>query len=67
MQTMAQGRCSAEMLAAVALLLVSAAAVVQGATYTVGDTTGWTVPDTPTFYADWAANKTFVAGDALRK
>lgn len=53
------------MLTAVALLLVSAAAVVQGTTYTVGDTTGWTVPDTATFYADWAANKTFVAGDAL--
>jgi hypothetical protein len=62
---MAQGRCSAVL--AVAVLLVSSAALAHGANYIVGDTTGWVVPaSNPTFYADWAANKTFVAGDTLR-
>jgi len=61
---MAQGRCSA-VLAMVAVVLVSAASVVQGKSYTVGDTEGWSVPSSPTFYASWAANKTFVVGDTL--
>lgn len=56
---------------AVALLLVSAAAVVQGATHTVGDALGWGVPGTfnksKTYLSDWAANQTFVAGDTVRK
>jgi len=62
--TMAQGRCSA-VLAMVAVVLVSAASVVQGASYKVGDAEGWGVPESPTFYATWAANKTFFAGDTL--
>lgn len=64
---MAQGRCSAML--SVVLLLVSAAAVVQGAVYTVGGTNGWRVPDgtslSKTYLADWAAAQTFVAGDTV--
>jgi hypothetical protein len=52
-----------------ALLLVSAAVVAQGATYDVGDSNGWKIPGTsntsPAYLADWAANKTFVAGDTV--
>lgn len=62
---MAQGRCSA--ILAVAVLLVSSAALAHGASYIVGDNTGWTVPPNATFYDAWASGKTFVAGDTLRK
>ncbi|GMJ15658.1 hypothetical protein HRI_005235000 [Hibiscus trionum] len=52
-----------------ALVLVLAANLLQstyGATYTVGDSTGWTIPTGNTdFYDDWADNKTFVVGDVL--
>ena len=35
-------------------------------TYTVGDTTGWIVPQNgAAFYSTWAANKTFKVGDIL--
>jgi hypothetical protein len=64
-----QGRCSAML--SMALLLVSAAVVAQGATYDVGDSNGWKIPGTsntsPAYLADWAANKTFVAGDTVGK
>jgi hypothetical protein len=64
---MAQGRCSAML--SVVLLLVSAAAVVQGATYTVGGNSGWTIPGnrntSTTYLTDWLADKTFVQGDIV--
>ena len=64
-----QGRCSAML--SMVLLLVSAAAVVQGASYTVGDATGWKIPGvmgtSATYLQDWVANKTFVVGDTLSK
>lgn len=47
----------------VVILTEGAAAV----THTVGDTTGWTIPSTPSFYDDWADNKTFSVGDVLCK
>lgn len=34
-------------------------------TYTVGDSTGWTVPSNTEFYDEWADNKTFAVGDVL--
>ncbi|KAB5514675.1 hypothetical protein DKX38_028581 [Salix brachista] len=35
-------------------------------TYTVGNTTGWIIPQTdPALYSTWAANKTFKVGDIL--
>jgi len=64
---MAQGRCSAVL--AVALLVVSCAAAVQGTNYTVGDTEGWSKPNGNTipdgYLATWASGKTFNAGDTL--
>ncbi|CAK7345462.1 unnamed protein product [Dovyalis caffra] len=48
---------------AIAALIQSSAAQT---TYTVGDTTGWTIPPSgATFYPSWAANKTFNVGDIL--
>ncbi|XP_038889652.1 blue copper protein-like [Benincasa hispida] len=49
------------------LLLVAAALwrCSSAATYTVGDSLGWTVPPNPTIYSDWASTKTFVVGDIL--
>ncbi|KGN60711.2 hypothetical protein Csa_019338 [Cucumis sativus] len=34
-------------------------------TYIVGDSFGWNVPTSPTFYDSWAQGKTFVVGDVL--
>jgi hypothetical protein len=66
---MAQGRCSAVL--AVALLVVSCAAAVQGTNYTVGDAEGWSKPNGNTipdgYLATWASGKTFNAGDNLCK
>ncbi|CAK9326566.1 unnamed protein product [Citrullus colocynthis] len=52
---------------AILLLLVAAALwrCSSAATYTVGDSLGWTVPPNPTTYSDWASTKTFVVGDIL--
>ncbi|XP_034918833.1 uncharacterized protein [Populus alba] len=47
---------------AVAALIHSSAAQ---STYTVGDTTGWTVPSGSAFYSTWAASKTFSVDDIL--
>jgi hypothetical protein len=47
---------------AVAALIHSSAAQ---STYTVGDTTGWTVPPGSAFYSTWAASKNFSVGDIL--
>ncbi|XP_011017785.1 PREDICTED: cucumber peeling cupredoxin-like [Populus euphratica] len=48
---------------AVAALIHSSAAQ---STYTVGDTTGWTIPSTGSaFYTTWAASKNFSVGDIL--
>jgi len=62
-----QGRCSAVL--SMALLLVSAAVVAQGATYDVGGSYGWAIPgsqNTPSTYLEtWPVNKTFVAGDTV--
>ncbi|XP_012462118.1 umecyanin-like [Gossypium raimondii] len=55
-------------MAMAALFVVLAANVLQstnGATYTVGDSTGWRVPANNDFYDDWADNKAFVVGDVL--
>lgn len=50
---------------AVAALIHSSAAQ---STYTVGDTTGWTIPPGgSTFYPTWAASKNFSVGDILGK
>ncbi|KAL5547803.1 hypothetical protein UlMin_003034 [Ulmus minor] len=38
---------------------------VDGVTYDVGDSTGWTIPSSNGFYSDWARNKTFRVGDQL--
>ncbi|GLJ11998.1 hypothetical protein SUGI_0181730 [Cryptomeria japonica] len=35
------------------------------ATYTVGGTTGWTVPSGNTLYTSWASSNTFKVGDSL--
>ncbi|XP_058074419.1 cucumber peeling cupredoxin-like [Magnolia sinica] len=51
------------------IIVVVAAALLQctaAATYTVGDTTGWTIPSGGAqFYPNWAGGKTFVVGDIL--
>ncbi|MBA0787027.1 hypothetical protein Gotri_026751, partial [Gossypium trilobum] len=55
-------------MAMAALFVVLAANVLQstnGATYTVGDSTGWRVPTNNDFYDDWADNKVFAVGDVL--
>ena len=66
---MAQGRCSAVL--AVALLVVSCAAAVQGSNYTVGGAEGWSKPNGNTipdgYLATWASGKTFNVGDTLCK
>ncbi|KAK8520442.1 hypothetical protein V6N13_031107 [Hibiscus sabdariffa] len=52
-----------------ALLLVLAANLLQstyGATYTVGDSTGWIIPaGNADLYDNWADNKNFSVGDVL--
>ncbi|MBA0690230.1 hypothetical protein Goari_007920 [Gossypium aridum] len=52
------------------LVVVLASSVLQStyaANYTVGDATGWTVPNpnNTEFYDDWTDNKNFVVGDVL--
>ncbi|XP_058074416.1 umecyanin-like [Magnolia sinica] len=51
------------------IVVVVVAALLQcatAATYTVGDTTGWTIPSGGAqFYPNWAGSKTFVVGDIL--
>ncbi|KAB1199395.1 Stellacyanin [Morella rubra] len=51
------------------LALIAVAAVLQtsmATTYTVGDTSGWTVPPSGAgAYSTWAANKSFTVGDIL--
>ncbi|KAK4604449.1 hypothetical protein RGQ29_012803 [Quercus rubra] len=52
----------------VVVVLTALAAVVQvteAATYVVGNTTGWAIPSTSTFYTTWATGKTFSLGDVL--
>ena len=52
------------LLAAVTLLHSTAEAA--PATYTVGDSMGWTVPpNSSVSYATWASGKTFKVGDIL--
>ena len=54
----------------VVVVLTALAAVVQvteAATYVVGNTTGWAIPSTSTFYTTWATGKTFSLGDVLGK
>ncbi|KAF5725834.1 Blue copper -like protein [Tripterygium wilfordii] len=55
------------MAALLALLLVTGSFVgsSQAVEYVVGDTTGWTVPSTTTFYSTWASGKNFSVGDVL--
>ncbi|KAL4278081.1 hypothetical protein GQ457_03G045740 [Hibiscus cannabinus] len=55
------------MAALVAVVLASTVLqTTYGASYTVGDTTGWTVPPGgDEFYDDWTKNKTFFVGDIL--
>ncbi|KAJ9171963.1 hypothetical protein P3X46_015257 [Hevea brasiliensis] len=54
---------------AVILILVAmalyAVSVAMAATYMVGDSAGWTLPQQPIYYDKWAADKTFVVGDTL--
>ncbi|XP_020223267.1 stellacyanin [Cajanus cajan] len=38
---------------------------VSSTTHIVGDNLGWNVPNSPTFYKEWAQNRTFVVGDVL--
>ncbi|KAK9055096.1 hypothetical protein SSX86_026176 [Deinandra increscens subsp. villosa] len=33
--------------------------------HTVGDASGWVIPDNPNLYADWTSNKIFTVGDSL--
>uniref|UniRef100_A0A0A0K6Y7 Phytocyanin domain-containing protein n=1 Tax=Cucumis sativus TaxID=3659 RepID=A0A0A0K6Y7_CUCSA len=33
--------------------------------HVVGETTGWTIPSTETFYSEWADKNTFAVGDSL--
>ncbi|XP_049931269.1 cucumber peeling cupredoxin-like [Nymphaea colorata] len=47
------------------LLAMAMAAAASAATYTVGDSAGWMIPGTPTFYDKWAASKTFRVNDKL--
>ncbi|MBA0865145.1 hypothetical protein Goshw_009523 [Gossypium schwendimanii] len=50
------------------VVVVLASSVLQStyaANYTVGDATGWTVPNNTEFYDDWTENKNFVVGDVL--
>lgn len=51
------------------VLLVSATLIstASAATYKVGDSTGWVIPDTATFFDEWSAKQTFVVGDKLSK
>ncbi|KGN65341.1 umecyanin [Cucumis sativus] len=46
----------------IAVLLPAVAAV----DYQVGGDFGWNLPPTPTFFSEWASNKTFFVGDRLR-
>ncbi|CAN6476280.1 unnamed protein product [Victoria cruziana] len=47
------------------LFVVSMAAAASAATYTVGDSSGWSIPSSPNFYDTWAASKTFHVNDKL--
>ncbi|KAL0013735.1 hypothetical protein SO802_000804 [Lithocarpus litseifolius] len=50
------------------VVLTALAAVVQvteAVNYVVGDSTGWAVPSTSTFYTTWANGKNFSLGDVL--
>lgn len=48
------------------LLLVGAFLHVASAVdYDVGGDFGWSLPPNPTFFSDWARNKTFFVGDKL--
>ncbi|KAG2718782.1 hypothetical protein I3843_03G228800 [Carya illinoinensis] len=54
--------------ALVFLVLTAAVAVLhvaEGASYVVGDSTGWNVPSATTFYSSWASNLNFSVGDTL--
>ena len=54
----------------VVVVLTALAAVVQvteAATHVVGDSSGWAVPSTSTFYTTWANGKNFSLGDVLGK
>ena len=51
---------------------VIAAVFVQGMAaesqvHVVGDTMGWTIPQSPSAYSTWASTKKFVVGDVLSK
>ena len=47
------------------LVIATIFGISSAATYTVGDKTGWTIPSSPNFYAQWAAKQTFKVGDVL--
>ncbi|KAL5538984.1 hypothetical protein UlMin_045520 [Ulmus minor] len=47
------------------IVVVCLAEGVAAVTYEVGDSTGWTIPSSNSFYSDWARNKTFHVGDQL--
>ncbi|KAA3490664.1 umecyanin-like [Gossypium australe] len=50
------------------VVVVFASSVLQSTyatTYTVGDATGWTIPNNTEFYDNWTDNKNFVVGDVL--
>ncbi|XP_030954594.1 umecyanin-like [Quercus lobata] len=52
----------------VVVVLTALAAVVQvseAVNYVVGDTTGWAVPSSSTFYTTWVNGKNFSLGDVL--
>ena len=52
----------------VVVVLTALAAVVQvteAVNYVVGDTTGWAVPSSSTFYTTWVNGKNFSVGDLL--
>ncbi|KAG6542936.1 hypothetical protein Mapa_015627 [Marchantia paleacea] len=58
---MAPSRVFMAALLVLAILISTASAT----TYKVGDLTGWVVPETATFFDDWAAKQSFVVGDKL--
>lgn len=52
----------------VVLFLAAIAAVIgisSAATFTVGDSTGWTIPSSPSLYSTWASKQKIKVGDTL--
>lgn len=61
---MGTGKCLALLVLCVLGALVQSS---SAALYKVGDSAGWSIPSSATFYDEWAKKQTFQVGDILGK